>query len=76
MLGVATNPRLWPADADKSVITLWRERHAVNRRELERLGRIWKGPLAELPLVPLDRGPALVETLVETLVESLEREVA
>jgi hypothetical protein len=31
-------PRVMPRDADKAVVTLWRERHAVNRRELERLG--------------------------------------
>ena len=56
-------PRTMPRDADKVVATLWRERHAVNRRELERLGHNWKGPLAELPLLPVARGPALVEAL-------------
>lgn len=60
-------PRTTPRDADKAVMTLWRERHAVNRRELGRLGSSWKGPLAELPLLPLDRGPALVDALVAHL---------
>jgi anion-transporting ArsA/GET3 family ATPase len=60
-------PRTTPRDADKAVMTLWRERHAVNRRELRRLGSSWKGPLAELPLLPLDRGPALVDALVAHL---------
>ncbi|MDH4348362.1 MAG: hypothetical protein OEW17_06115, partial [Gemmatimonadota bacterium] len=64
-------PRTMPREADKPVATLWRERYQVNRRELERLGCSWKGPLAELPLLPLDRGP----TLIEALVERLEREV-
>ena len=52
---------------DPALMALWRERHAVNRRELERLGRDWGGPLVELPLLPLDRGPALVDALVERL---------
>jgi hypothetical protein len=65
-------PRTMPRGADKAVATLWRERHAVNRRELDRLGRSWKGPLVELPLLPLARGPALVEALTGCL----EREIA
>jgi len=60
-------PRTAPRGTDKTLMTLWRERHAVNRRELERLRRRWKGPLAELPLLPLDRSPALVEALTHTL---------
>ena len=60
-------PRTVPRGTDKALMTLWRERHAVNRRELERLRRRWKGPLAELPLLPLDRGPALVRELVREL---------
>jgi len=60
-------PRAVPRGTDKALMTLWRERHAVNRRELDRLRRKWKGPLAELPLLPLDRGPALVEALMHRL---------
>jgi Mrp family chromosome partitioning ATPase len=57
-------PRAAPRGTDKALMNLWRERHAVNRRELERLRRKWKGPLAELPLLPLDRSPALVDELL------------
>jgi len=39
---------------------LWRERRRMNERELARLTRYWKGPLAVVPLLALDRGPALV----------------
>jgi len=45
------------------VLSLWRERRRVNERELKRLQGSWKGPLAELPLVPLERGPALLAAL-------------
>lgn len=54
---------------DPALLGLWRERHAVNRRELERLSQSWSGPLVELPLLPLDRGPRLVESLAEQLAE-------
>jgi anion-transporting ArsA/GET3 family ATPase len=60
-------PRTAPRGTDKVLMTLWRERHAVNCRELDRLRRKWKGPLAALPLLPLDRGPALVKELVREL---------
>jgi anion-transporting ArsA/GET3 family ATPase len=50
---------------------LWRERRAVNEQELARLRAAWKGTMAELPLLPLDRGPALLETLAARLDEVL-----
>lgn len=52
-----------PAD----ILGLWRQRRAVNERELRRLRGSWKGLLAELPLVPLERGPALLAVLEEEL---------
>ena len=64
-------PRTAPRGTDKALMTLWRERHAVNRRELGRLRRRWGGPLVELPLLPLDRSPALVEGLVHRLAGEL-----
>jgi hypothetical protein len=45
------------------ILGLWRQRRAVNERELKRLRGSWKGPLVELPLLPLDRGPALLAAL-------------
>jgi len=50
-----------------SVIDLWRERRAVNDRELTRLRGVWKGPLAEVPLVPLDRSPELLAAVEAVL---------
>jgi anion-transporting ArsA/GET3 family ATPase len=45
------------------ILELWRKRRGVNERELKRLRGAWKGAIAELPLLPLDRGTALVEAL-------------
>lgn len=39
---------------------LWRDRRAINVAELERLDAAWAGPLAEIPLLPMNPGPALV----------------
>jgi Mrp family chromosome partitioning ATPase len=46
---------------------LWAERRAANERELGRLAAAWTGPRFLLPLLPLDRGPALVAALEELL---------
>jgi anion-transporting ArsA/GET3 family ATPase len=43
---------------------LWHDRRQVNERELERLGQSWRGPLIELPLVPRQRGPELLDALL------------
>jgi anion-transporting ArsA/GET3 family ATPase len=45
------------------ILELWQQRRRVNERELKRLTEAWNGPLAELPLLPLDRGPALLAAL-------------
>jgi anion-transporting ArsA/GET3 family ATPase len=50
-------------------IDLWRRRRALNERELAHLQAGWPGPRAELPQLPLDRGPALIEALKRCLVE-------
>lgn len=49
------------------VIDLWRERRAVNERELDRLRSAWPGAFAEIPLLPLERGPALLEAVEQSL---------
>jgi len=46
---------------------LWQARRLLNEAELARLTAAWDGPLAELPLLPLDRGPALVAALAPLL---------
>jgi len=62
-----------PADQDAAddsrdgssdpAMTLWRHRRRINERELARLGEEWDGAILELPLLPIDRGPALVGAL-------------
>jgi anion-transporting ArsA/GET3 family ATPase len=51
---------------------LWRQRREVNERELERLRKGWRGPLVELPLLPMETGPALLQTLAQRLGPALE----
>ena len=58
-------------DDGDEVLSLWRDRRAVNDRELERLATLWNGPIAELPLFPLDRGPALLDAVAARLGEEL-----
>ncbi len=52
---------------------LWELRRRVNDRELERLRERWDGPLLELPLLPVDPGPALVVALGAHLERALRR---
>jgi hypothetical protein len=42
----------------------------LNEDELARLSGAWNGPLVRLPLLALDRGPALVEALAEAFKEA------
>jgi anion-transporting ArsA/GET3 family ATPase len=53
------------------LLTFWRHRRFLNERELERLARWWEGPRIELPLLALDRGPALTEALQQLLAAGL-----
>lgn len=43
--------------------SLWTKRRKINEEERERLFELWSGPLLELPLLPVDPGPALVGRL-------------
>jgi anion-transporting ArsA/GET3 family ATPase len=61
-------------DSDPAT-TLWRQRRRINERELARLESRWDGAMAELPLLPIDRGPALVGALGRQLAQAL-RELA
>lgn len=47
---------------------LWRRRRRLQDREVARLGAAWQGPRWELPLLPIDRGPDLIETLAAAVV--------
>ncbi len=55
---------------------LWRDRRRVNEKELARLEAQWRGPRIELPLLPVDEGPELVDALTGLLGEALDREAA
>ena len=46
-------------------------RRRVNDEEMARLGEHWRGPLVELPLLPIDRGPELVAALAPRLAVAL-----
>ena len=48
---------------------LWQARRGMNEAELARLKGAWAGPLLELPLLPMARGLALVQTLASRLAE-------
>lgn len=55
---------------DESLAGLWRERRRVNERELAHLDRAWDGPRVDLPLLAIDRGPALIAALTEHFTEA------
>jgi len=46
---------------------LWHDRRAINVTQLERLDASWAGPLAEIPLMPMDPGPALVGAIARQI---------
>jgi anion-transporting ArsA/GET3 family ATPase len=52
-----------PAAKENELVALWRRRRQLNERELSRLKESWQGPRVELPQLPLDRGPALLDVL-------------
>jgi len=53
---------------------LWARRRRVNELELPRLRSAWSGPLVQLPLLPLDRGPDLAAALGARLERALGAE--
>ena len=62
-----------PARARRDESTrLWARRRAVNEHELARLAERWDGPIAEVPLEPIDAGPALVGVVGEHLTREIE----
>jgi len=64
-------PQLEEAVAgDDPAGALWARRRSLNDRELGRLLERWRGPTAELPLLPLEPGPELVEALAGHLEDS------
>ncbi|HTQ79609.1 MAG TPA: ArsA-related P-loop ATPase [Thermoanaerobaculia bacterium] len=61
-------PELGAAASEASpLVDLWRRRRELNDRELLNLKSRWAGPRVELPQLPLDRGPALIQALETAL---------
>lgn len=60
-----------PRRGGDDVTRLWRHRRAVNDTQGTRLRDHWRGPVAELPLLPLDPGPVLVGAVAGRLQSAL-----
>ncbi len=56
-----------PDGASDELVDLWRRRQAVNRRELDRIESEWPEARLHLPLLPIGRGPGLVDALAACL---------
>ncbi len=54
-------------ESDDPATELWRDRRAINVTQLERIDAAWAGPLAEIPLFPMDPGPALVGAIARQI---------
>lgn len=54
------------------LLRFWRRRRALNEREFARLRAEWTGPRISLPLLPCERGPALVAELRIRLMAGLK----
>jgi anion-transporting ArsA/GET3 family ATPase len=73
---------LYPPVADpggrevSATLELLQRRRALNERELARLAASWRGPIVRLPLLPVHRGPGLVDALAPRLADALAREAA
>lgn len=70
--------RIEPSESvdEEGMLALWSRRRAVNERELARLAEAWPAPSLNLPLLPMEPGPPLVDELVEKLVEAAAGGVA
>lgn len=71
--GVLVNGLYPPCPAsrrDVEGLELWCRRRQANERELDHLRRHYAGPVYELPLLALDRGPALLAALGRALTET------
>jgi anion-transporting ArsA/GET3 family ATPase len=66
----ALYPRLAAGAAPGPGAELLRARRRLNEEELERLAAAWQGPLVALPLLAMERGPALVQALAEAFQEA------
>jgi anion-transporting ArsA/GET3 family ATPase len=68
----AVYPSVNVEDPDADAVTrLWAQRRRVNDEELARLPENWRGPIVEIPLVPVDAGPTLVGLVGEHIANEL-----
>jgi anion-transporting ArsA/GET3 family ATPase len=61
-----------PRRGDDPATGLWIRRRRVNEEELARLSERWDGPTVEIPLEPIDAGPALVGVVGDHLARGIE----
>lgn len=66
----AVYPELAPGVAAGPAADLLRARRRLNEEELARLRAAWTGPLVQLPLLAMERGPALIEALAAAFREA------
>ena len=52
-----------PEGMDNELVSLWRRRRKLTEEEMARVTAEWEGPRADLPLLAMNRGPALVKAL-------------
>ena len=57
-----------PKAGESDAARLWRRRRRLQDREVARLAAAWDGERWELPLLPIDRGPELIEALAAAAV--------
>jgi anion-transporting ArsA/GET3 family ATPase len=58
-----------PKQGESDPTRLWRRRRRLQEREMARLAAAWPGDRWELPLLPIDRGPELIEALAAAVGE-------
>ena len=63
-----------PAKNADDATRLWIRRRQVNEAELAHLKSAWKGPIAEVPIEPIDAGPTLVGVVGKHLAAALEEQ--
>ena len=61
-----------PDRQDDPAVALWHSRRKINESQLDRIREGWSGPLIELPLLPIDRGPELAAAVARRLGAQLE----
>ena len=64
------------SDPEDPLVALYRRRRELAAQQLVRLRRGWRGPSVDLALLPLDRGPELLDAISDSLAAQLDRPIA